>query len=239
LNDYRSGQGTEESAAGKYVGEWKLNKKDGEGKEYDKYGKLLHEGTWSNDRWMYHYTGEMRDGKRHGKGINNDADGTYDGEWANDYRNGSGVFTANSGVVYDGQWLSGRKNGKGKISGGDYSYDGDWISDSKSGSGKMTDQYGTYIGEWKGDKRHGKGAITWLTGETYEGDWSYDHMEGDGTFTWPEGKQPEAMKNVTKYTGSFSNDMFNGYGKCYNSSGRLVKKGYWSSNKFYGRKKPK
>jgi hypothetical protein len=47
------------------------------------------------------------------------------------------------------------------------------------------------------------------------------------------------MGNVVKYVGGFRSDMFYGYGKCYNAKGKLVKKGWWVDNRFYGRKKPK
>jgi hypothetical protein len=33
--------------------------------------------------------------------------------------------------------------------------------------------------------------------------------------------------------------MFDGFGKCYAASGKLVKKGYWERNKYKGKKKPK
>jgi hypothetical protein len=121
----------------------------------------------------------------------------------------------------------------------DASYTGEWVNDEKTGAGLMTDKHGSYTGEWKNNQRHGKGKITWITGETYEGEWKNDHMEGEGIYTWPEGKQPTAMKNAVQYKGSFRNDMFHGYGKCYNVAGKLVKKGYWAANRFYGRKKQK
>ena len=64
-------------------------------------------------------------------------------------------------------------------------------------------------------------------------------MTGQGTYTWPNGQQPAAMKNVVKYTGSFSYNMFSGYGKCYNVKGKVVKKGYWAGNRYMGKHKKK
>jgi len=178
----------------------------------------------------------------------------YTGNWTSDKRHGTGkLYSANGTPVKDGYWKDGnyvcgytgeykddQRSGYGteEKPGGDV-YKGEWRINMKDGQGTFTDSHGSYTGTWKADKRQGQGSITWVTGETYEGLWQDDKMAGQGTYTWPNGQQPAAMKNVVKYTGGFSYNMFTGYGKCYNRKGRLVKKGYWSSNIYMGKHKKK
>ena len=60
------------------------------------------------------YEGEMKDGKRNGKGIFYfDNDDRYEGDWKDDKMNGKGIYYSNSGNRYEGDWKHGEKNGKG------------------------------------------------------------------------------------------------------------------------------
>jgi len=72
----------------KYVGEWKDNKRNGN-------------GTYTFDG--YKYTGHFKDGKRHGQGTASTASGTkYVGEWKNDIQDGWGVL-----IMPDGKRMKG------------------------------------------------------------------------------------------------------------------------------------
>ena len=77
------------------------------------------------------YTGEVLNGKRHGKGIQVWDDGAkYEGNWENDKSNGYGTFYHTDGDVYQGYWKNNRANGKGVyISADGGRYEGYWIDD--------------------------------------------------------------------------------------------------------------
>ena len=78
----------------------------------------------------------MRESAKHGKGVYLYVNGNrYEGDWANDKKNGKGSYTYfTTGEKYEGQWVDGEKHGYGSYS---YAY-GD-----------------KYTGEWKdGEKRY-------------------------------------------------------------------------------------
>ena len=85
------------------------------------------------------YYGELRNGKRHGKGkmtyandefIDNEV---YDGEWKNGKKHGKGKMIYENGDVYDGEWEGGQRQGKGilKFVNGDV-----YIGEFENGVGK-------------------------------------------------------------------------------------------------------
>ena len=56
------------------------------------------------------YIGEIKDGKKHGKGVFTLKDGTkYDGEWQDDKEDGKGLLTFSNKSKYDGEWEYGKK----------------------------------------------------------------------------------------------------------------------------------
>ena len=85
----------------------------------------------------------------------------YEGQWANDYRNGNGKMTYRNGSVYEGQWANDARNGNGKM---DYRkgsvYEGQWANGDRNGNGKMVYKSGSYYeGEFKHDIRSGQGKF--------------------------------------------------------------------------------
>lgn len=132
------------------------------------------------------YNGDWENGKKEGIGKNTFKSGdTYIGEWKDDRRNRKGKFTSSSGDVYDGEWKDDKKNGKGKYTylSGDV-YNGEWKDDKKNGKGRYTYLSGDkYNGEWKDDKKNGKGKFIYFSGDNYNGEWKDDRRNGEGTFT--------------------------------------------------------
>ena len=60
------------------------------------------------------YTGEYRDGIRHGQGVFIYSNGDkYDGEWQNGMRSGRGVFIFKNSDKYVGEWKNDKRNGQG------------------------------------------------------------------------------------------------------------------------------
>ena len=53
-----------------------------------------------------YYIGELKNGKRHGKGTYYwNAGDKYEGEWKNGKRNGYGIMTFADGSIKEGQWV--------------------------------------------------------------------------------------------------------------------------------------
>ena len=59
------------------------------------------------------YVGEVKDGKRHGRGTCTYSDGIYDGKWKNDMKHGRGKWTYHNEkfqhMNYEGVWKNGRQ----------------------------------------------------------------------------------------------------------------------------------
>jgi len=97
----------------------------------------------------YGYTGGMKDGKRNGKGISRNADGSvYEGYWKNDNREGDGTFTWANGLKFVGSFSNNLRNGPGIM----YLENGQilkatWIRDSIAGYAKLYDSKGKIIQE--------------------------------------------------------------------------------------------
>jgi hypothetical protein len=100
------------------------------------------------DQWGNRYEGEMKDGKKHGKGkMDYASGGSYTGIWVDDSRTGQGVYTWSSGNRYEGQWKDNKMHGKGKL---------DFASGDK------------YTGDWVEGNRTGQGVFVWANGDRYE-----------------------------------------------------------------------
>ena len=94
------------------------------------------------------YTGEWKDGLKHGQGKWTYKDGpiqeTYVGEWKDGMKHGQGKFTYTNGSLKE-------------------TYVGEWKDNERHGLGKMIHINGslreTYVGEWEKNKRFGSGKM--------------------------------------------------------------------------------
>lgn len=95
------------------------------------------------------YNGEMKDGKRDGKGICRYANGVvYDGEWKENVKNGEGTFIWPNGMKHIGMFERDMRNGPGKLYMKDGKYlDCIWVNDTANGYGKMYDSTGVLVRE--------------------------------------------------------------------------------------------
>jgi len=113
------------------------------------------------------YTGEFKDGVRHGEGIMQMPGGRkIVSVWVNNEIR-TGTYSAPDGVVYEGQWEFRERNGQGTLT----------FPDGRK-----------YVGEFKSGQRHGKGTMTWPDGRTYVGDFSRGTRTGQGKMTYPDGR---------------------------------------------------
>ncbi|GHV55859.1 hypothetical protein FACS1894182_01120 [Bacteroidia bacterium] len=118
-----------------YVGSWADGKKQGFGKCYNRYGKMIYSGNFANDEptGIYPnnenpeslsfdvikypngdcYVGEIKDGKRQGQGILLFANGEmWYGIFKNGDRNGEGILIPLKGKITTGTWQGNRHTQK-------------------------------------------------------------------------------------------------------------------------------
>ncbi|KAH8044238.1 hypothetical protein JL722_14795 [Aureococcus anophagefferens] len=108
------------------------------------------------------YEGQIVDGKRHGVGEYDYADGShYGGEWFMDQRQGYGRLGAPDGSTYDGEWDRGRIHGYGTWKWADgSSYTGETFEGIRTGKGcYISSKHDVYIGDFKDGQLEGSGFI--------------------------------------------------------------------------------
>lgn len=121
---------------------------------------------------------------------------------------GQGKMTYASGNYYEGEWANNKRNGHGTMNWltTQEKYEGNWVDNFQSGFGAHIWLDGStdtkllrnrYVGYWKLGQRHGKGVFYYSNGSRYEGDWIENFKHGQGTFTFEDG---------TQYIGPFEND---------------------------------
>ncbi len=106
-----------------------------------------------DDEWkVSKYTGEMKDGKEHGRGVYVEANGDrYEGEFRNGKRHGHGVVVWTSGASYEGDWRDGNFHGRGVI---------EWPDGDRFG------------GQFRDGSPNGRGTFKKMYGESYSGYWT-------------------------------------------------------------------
>ena len=129
------------------------------------------------------YKGDIINFKKEGKGIEENKNFKYEGDFLNDIKHGKGkIIYFNSGDFYEGEFKNGEINGFGfYIWKNKHSYEGNFIN------GKM----------------HGYGIYKWPDGNIYEGQYKNNIKEGEGEFIWKDGR---------KFKGNFKNGRPHGQG---------------------------
>ena len=101
MNGQRSGEGRQQDGFGVYSGQWRNDRRNGQGTQI----------YLSGDR----YEGEWRDDQRSGRGTMHWSGGLYEGEWRNDKRNGEGSETYRTGSRYIGEFVDDLPSGYGTM----------------------------------------------------------------------------------------------------------------------------
>ena len=164
------------------------------------------------DAFDNRYEGEWKNGKKHGTGRMNFANGAhYTGNWIDDMATGEGMFIWKNGDQYEGQIQNGQRHGKGlyRFTNGD-TYTGDWVEDKKEGYGVSTMAGHRYEGQFKDDKMYGIGSFYFANGDVYTGDWTDNKQNGQGIFKWTNGDQYEGGFRAGKMHGNASYKFSNG-----------------------------
>tara|TARA_Y100000814_G_C12344828_1_gene405372 strand:- start:122 stop:2014 length:1893 start_codon:yes stop_codon:yes gene_type:complete len=184
----------------KYIGEYKDNKKYGQGTY------IFGLGEWNGDQ----YIGEFKNDKYHGAGIYIHSDGaSYVGMYIDGLLNGLGTYTFSDGKVWqgqfkDGNWISGKKYESGEFESSSqlsslpicpgspssqdrgYTYWDNCIGSYTWSNGSK------YVGHWKDDRKHGHGITIFGTGEwegdKYIGEFKEDKKDGQGNYIFSDGE---------------------------------------------------
>ncbi|CEM23790.1 unnamed protein product [Vitrella brassicaformis CCMP3155] len=225
-----------------YEGEWRANKRHGQGRELPHYDS-------STGQQILEYKGDWMDGKRHGKGEElTDGKVIYKGGWADGEKNGDGVATGmrwEQNYRYHGPTRDGKAQGEdGELRDGNdrVVYKGDWQDGKREGNGVECAMYRqkevkVYEGEWRDNKRHGRGTeFHHEDGQLlYEGEWVNGQRTNIG-----EGRvgfmplQDDKKKLVGYYHGETQHGVPNGKGELRYGI-NVVYKGDWQDGKRNGK----
>ncbi|GBL36560.1 radial spoke head 1 homolog [Anaerolineaceae bacterium] len=114
------------------------------------------------------YSGERRNGRRHGQGSIAYSDGcSYSGGWEAGKWHGHGTFTNPNHCTYTGGWENGKRHGQGTMT---------WHSGA------------TYTGSWRNGERHSSGTYTHPDGSIYLGDWEREQF-----LVWGAGADQDSL----------------------------------------------
>ncbi len=125
------------------------------------------------------YTGTLRKGKKHGKGVLVYSDEEkYSGTWMDGKKHGFGVYSFPNGEKYTGEWKNGQRHGAGTYS---------WPNGD------------TLKGLWQnGEFKNGTGTYHFADGDVYKGQWQNNRMWGYGVYITAEGKEFTGYWNANK-----------------------------------------
>ena len=157
------------------------------------------------------YFGEMKDGKRNGRGkYYFYFGGCYDGEWKDDVREGYGTSSDFMDYVYEGEWADNKYNGKGVLKNSDFMYNGEFKNGNPYGNGILYHADGTRITGTFDEEFSGTAKAYYPNGERYEGDSVRENREGKGICYYPDGSY---------YEGEWKNNVKNGKGVLHHADG--------------------
>ncbi len=182
------------------------------------------------------YTGEIKDGRAHGKGkyiwVNGEE---YEGDFIDGYMHGYGIKKFRDGSFYKGEFKFGKISGKGVYSLhydhceqnelSSEEYDGEWENGERNGIGKMIKNLNNgiqtiYKGEWSENLFNGQGDYRRHT-------WAFDYDLAEGGYSTTH------IIHTLRYEGCFSKGLKDGYGILYYENGDLYE-GYWRNDKRHG-----
>ena len=192
-----------------FEGEHLNGKRNGKGKEYDKFGKVIFEGEYLNGKeWIgtgYDFFGNIiykLNNNINGKGKEYyDGKLIFEGEYLNGKRHGKGKEYDKCGkLIFEGEYLNGKRYGKGKeyYEDGKLKFEGEYLIDKKW-NGKGYDSLYNIIYELK----DGKGII----------------------------KKKDYFADMSKFEEEYLNEKRNGIGKDYWSNGKLEFEGEYINGK--------
>ena len=196
----------------KYVGYWKEDNFDGNGRLISINGDY-YEGNWIS-------------GNMEGNGIfySTENKTKYDGQFKYNKFNGKGKLTyEKEKIIYEGDFINGLKEGKGIIIfGNNAKYEGDFKNDCFWGEGIFDWGDGRkYSGGWKKNLMDGTGEFIYDSKNRYKGEYKENKKHGKGTY----------YQGNTYYKGDWFNNLPHGEGKIYVNN-KIVINGNFRYGKF-------
>jgi len=180
----------------KYIGNWELGKKNGQGTQHYNDGSV-YKGFWKN-------------GKRQGKGVLDCAHlasgYVYDGDWSEGSQCGEGSITYKNGATYTGQWRDGKFHGHGTITYDpnhpalNVRYSGEWQSGKRHGKGELILKNNNKFKGYFKDDQISTGKFFFSNGTSCEGRWNNGIPEGKCIIAPIESSDKKYQKNLSEQT---------------------------------------
>jgi hypothetical protein len=182
-----------------------------------------------------------------------DNGGTYTGQWKDGYRHGFGVmrYTQHGTKTYEGEWLCNRRHGRCKYWFKDYFFEGVWEEDTAiddarvkcvwRARGKLLDQKSGHC--FEGELGHqdqgsdlvpyGRGRMVYANPKNsnlynavdYEGEWCNGHYSGNGRIRYHESQNHRSYDGQWSYyphSDVFRNDPTRDMRSAYSGTGKLI-----------------
>eukprot|EP00667_Euglena_gracilis_P008931 EG_transcript_9058 len=194
------------------------------------------------------YSGDVKDGRRHGCGmyVYRNPAFHYEGDWKDNLKHGHGTFTIGDST-YEGEFQNGEMTGKGRrVWGSGAVYCGDFLLGEMHGFGEYLAADGTkYEGEWQFNKRQGQGTLQWPDGQHYEGSFHNHKPHGPGVLQLRNGdvlrgtfecEQLHGTGSILnyhgdEYVGSFHRGVMQGPGRWTSRTSGCVFEGQWEGDR--------
>ncbi|CAG9331540.1 unnamed protein product [Blepharisma stoltei] len=172
---------------GKYEGNFKDGARSGWGKMvYNDPDKVC---SWFHDNEGTYY-GEWKDNFKHGFGVFEWPDRTkYEGRFSRNMRNFvTGKMYFNNGEIYEGGWVNDKMEGKGTYWKGGIIFKGQFIKGLPADVGSLEFADGRkYDGNIDNWLPNGNGAMRWPNGDLYEGSFKDGNPDGNGKMVFSNG----------------------------------------------------
>jgi hypothetical protein len=132
---------------------------------------------------------------------------SYEGEFLNDFRHGTGTCVSPTGWSYTGQWARGQPAGRGiELHENGGRYEGEFKAGMREGQGRQTEVDGSVLeGDWKAGQLNGHCKIREALGHNYEGMCAAGGRSGHGRY--------ENAADGSVYEGDFKDSLFHGQGR--------------------------
>lgn len=150
------------------------------------------------------YRGDMRNGMREGRGVQEQNGERYEGELKGNLWAGKGTHNLANGDRYVGDFAEGQgMHGRGAYYWKDGTrYEGEMIENKVTGYGTKWHTNGDrQEGQFVDNAAQGRGRYYWPSGARYEGEFRDHKFNGKGVYVWPNGDRYEGDFVNSKKTG--------------------------------------
>ncbi|MGZ4135705.1 MAG: caspase family protein, partial [Tumebacillaceae bacterium] len=170
------------------------------------------------------YFGFFEEGKRSGNGrfYDSGTHRTYEGDWLNDQKEGSGFETDAAGKVVAGYtWEKNKLCGQCFEVSPNGRIEGDYADGQVKVGTIMFNDGSIYTGECANGSPHGGGRLKYANGDEYIGRFIEGHRTGNGKYRWADGRI---------YDGYYYKDLRHGKGVIYNANNEKSEEGEWQDD---------